>query len=132
MKRGISPLISWVIIIGSVVAMAAFMSTYLINISQSYSEKQLSQAEQVYCEDISLSVRFINITHVELANNGLFTIRELRVLSEGNPPLAYEIELKPQNNLEYAGISPAEIIPAIKIGEKLIFCADRSVSVNSP
>ncbi len=131
MKKGISPLISWVIIIGAVVAMAAFMSTYLINMSESYSEKQLSQAEQVYCEDTLLSAKFINTTHIELANKGLFTIREIRVLSEGNSPLAYEIELKPQQNLEYEIRSPAEIIPAIKIEDHIIFCTDRSVSVDS-
>ncbi len=149
-KKGISPLIATVLIIGFTVALAAIIMTWGTTFSkgmqkstEATTEEQLACAQDVDIDLSSACVKDANSLTLTLKNDGSkdiekFSVRMYKDAANvatdtttlvGAPYLgAYD--LKPQDVTiagplsGFAGtITLVEIIPVIKIGEKTLTCA---------
>ena len=84
MKRAVSPLVAWVLIIGFSIAAGMFITRWVIN---EFSDLNFGQEKDVYCEDVSMDVDSVcicpspdnNKIRVHLSNNGPFKLNRLYV-----------------------------------------------------
>ena len=80
MKRGISPLISWVLIVALAVAIGAVVVPTLIERANEWRFDPPLE----YCEDVAISLKGVckesdGVLHFNLSNNGDFTIRKVTI-----------------------------------------------------
>ncbi|MBT4630787.1 hypothetical protein HOC06_01010 [Candidatus Woesearchaeota archaeon] len=80
MKRGISPLVSWVLLIGFSVAAGILITQWAISIAQNV---EFPEDKETYCNEVQLDVESICLydgedkAHITLKNNGAFTIKRI-------------------------------------------------------
>ena len=96
MKKAISPLIAWILLIGFTVTMAAFISNWVIQqTKETFQPEKL--LESMSCEGVSFSITTICIDNVvigdcpegnkyyfdqiKVKNKGAYTIRNITILS---------------------------------------------------
>ena len=96
MKKAISPLIAWILLIGFTVTMAAFVSNWVIQqTKETFQPEKL--LESMSCEGVSFSITTICIDNVvigdcpegnkyyfdqiKVKNKGAYTIRNMTILS---------------------------------------------------
>ena len=87
-KKGVSPLLSWVFLIGFAIAMASFVGTWIIN--QTEEVEFPGEGPDIYCDSIKLSL--INVSrsidnktvNFELKNTGNFKIDQFTVGRDTN------------------------------------------------
>jgi hypothetical protein len=80
MKRGISPLISWVLIVALSVAIGAVVVPVILDKANEWDFDPPLE----YCNDISISLKGVckesdGVLHVNLSNNGDFSIQKITV-----------------------------------------------------
>ncbi|MBT4334280.1 hypothetical protein HOD61_00490 [archaeon] len=82
-KKGISPLIGWILLIGFAVAMASFVGTWMID--QTRNIEFPGEGPDMYCDSIKLSAVHIeraadnSTVNFELKNTGNFKIDQFTV-----------------------------------------------------
>jgi hypothetical protein len=78
MKRGISPLVSWVLLIGFSVAAGILITQWAISIAQNV---EFPEDKETYCNEVQLEFEDLCLSgdtaHINLKNNGAFTIKRL-------------------------------------------------------
>jgi len=79
MKKGISPLISWVLLIGFGVAMALFISNWIID---QVSNTDINEDTSIYCDQVDLRIDSVCLpsnteVRLDLSNDGVYSIRRL-------------------------------------------------------
>jgi hypothetical protein len=77
-KRGVSPLIAWVLIIGFAVSAGILITQWALNLADNID---IQQGDEIYCQDVQIDLEKAcvsgdNIT-IELSNKGLFSIKRL-------------------------------------------------------
>ena len=90
MKKAISPLISWILLIGLIIAMGALVSQYLVK--QAKQVKYEQYGSEFYCEGAAISIEDfstfphapygvseIEVFNFTILNRGRYTIKELLV-----------------------------------------------------
>lgn len=95
MKRGISPLIATVLLIGATIMIAAIVSTFIINQTKKF-EPEKFMGESSYCQDVVLGTKEVNqnacgdikqdckaIENIALVNKGTFTIKAIDINADG-------------------------------------------------
>ena len=80
MKRGISPLISWVLIVAMVVALGAVVVPTMIE----WAKEWKFDPPLEHCEDVAISLKGVckdsdGVLYVNLSNNGDFSIQKITV-----------------------------------------------------
>ncbi|MEK6948034.1 MAG: archaellin/type IV pilin N-terminal domain-containing protein [Nanoarchaeota archaeon] len=127
-KKGVSPLIAVVLLVAFSVAMAAFVSTYVINKTKKVNFESFAE-DTVLCDSVTLAydtlkdettgenklkvipVSGINnlflITGLKLKNKGSFTIYKLTITAPGQPSQEYGIlgGIKPSGSKDNTGKS---------------------------
>ncbi|MBS3155545.1 hypothetical protein J4404_03555 [Candidatus Woesearchaeota archaeon] len=85
MKKGISPLIAYILLIGMTVAMSVTVSIYLKNQAQSinFNSKEI----EVYCADVAMDAELVcknseNVLGFNLTNRGYYSISNLTISSK--------------------------------------------------
>ncbi len=158
-KRGISPLIATVLLIGFAVAMAAFVSTYIINQTKQIDVEQMIGSDELcsevslqvisddnLCEEVdvpdgtvtSCSTRIMKMPHAAFKNKGAFTIWEFVVnpeqLTSYNFSISNDVGLPPSSsggvNLPFCENHKIHIVPVIKEDGALVQCPTRSVTID--
>ena len=130
-KRGISELISWVLMIGFTVALAVIVTQFLREQAETTSENIVIDTEgDLRCSDVSLTAYCFTQDSIKIKNKGYFTIYEIRV-RKNEELTSYPINLKPGQESETLNTGPGnlDIIPIIKVEDKLLACSDRKVSL---
>ena len=160
MKKAISPLIAWILLIGFTVTMAAFISNWVIQqTKETFQPEKL--LESMSCEGVSFSITkickedgscskgpdYVGITlrDIQLINKGAFTIRNITTLSLYNPTIHSDNfdnglipgESEDMNPIEIENIcikqdgkNEIKLIPAIERDNKVSYCTDNAVILN--
>lgn len=138
-KKGISLLISWVLLVGFVVALAVFVTMW----SRQQAERNIGEVIEMIegdarCNDVSLNAE-VNCAEkkVNLVNRGYFTIYKLviRIYKiDGDVGSDNKDNLKIEYGDSYTYNFPEEferleIVPVIKIDDKFVGCSDRKAVV---
>jgi len=138
-KKGISPLIATVLLIGFVVAIAAIVMLWGKGFIEERTAKEgaLSKAK-LDCTNIN--IKFIKIDesgHVVIENRGIVEVNAFKVKYYGGPDTLIEMymSVKPLGriNIPTSGADRMDIIPAIKpkgVGAPLVPCSDKHKLVN--
>ena len=117
MKKGISPLIAAVLLVGFTIAMAAFVTNFLIQKTEESFQPETIIGSSEYCDFVSLGYtvngltvtnftavgNVKNVSGIQVTNKGSFTIWKLTIQNpgadetEGNIPLG----VKPKGVLDF-------------------------------
>jgi len=82
MKRGISPLVSWVLLIGFSVAAGILITQWAISIAQN---TEFPEDRETYCDEVQIDLENICLyrgddkAYITLKNKGAFTIKRLGI-----------------------------------------------------
>ena len=84
MRKAVSPLIAWVLIIGFSIAAGLFVTRWAIN---EFKDLNFGEDKEIYCEDVSFDLNEVCILpspnndeiRLDLSNKGLFAINRLYV-----------------------------------------------------
>lgn len=70
-KKGVSPIIAYVLLVGFAVALAAFFTTWYLKTSGATSQQQFEELEaQMLCEDAKINVGFTEDCKIKVFNTG--------------------------------------------------------------
>jgi len=88
MKKAVSPLISYIMLIGMVVAMSAIVANYLINQARDINFD--SQENAVYCTDVAMDaiiekcdIPELKVLYLNITNRGYYSISNLAIIRKG-------------------------------------------------
>lgn len=138
MKKGISPLIATVLLIGFVVAIAAIVMLWGKGFIEERTAKEgaLSKAK-LDCTNINIKFIKIDGGYVIIENRGNVEVNAFKVRYYGGPDKLIEIYIgvKPLGriNIPISSAERMDIIPAIKpkgVGAPLVPCSDKHKLVN--
>ena len=110
MKKAISPLISWVLLVGLVIAIGSFVYFWAINYARMVDPTK-GNLEEMYCDSVRISITDScrlndNTLRIDLLNKGSFKIVVLTLSREtGRNPMSSCLELLDP------GISDPGILP---------------------
>lgn len=128
MKKGISELIAFVLLIGLAVTLGVFVSRW----SLQQAQKSTTGIEEmvmgdVQCSDVAIQ-GICDGSNVKIKNRGTLTIQ---YLLKGNEKTKYcEEKLKP--NSECPPIPAGIYTPIIKIDDKLVYCSSQKQKFECP
>ncbi|GEM_PF-1812328 len=143
-KRGDGQLISWVLLVGFVVGLAAIVTMWVKDRAESTTQQQIDQAEQeLRCAETAINVAMDCPTaprDMQVTNTGKFTIQKLKIrqLDQTTQQIVIEDVVQvigpqtpPQTVSLNTNIDPLQefdIIPIIIINEKEVVCATRKIT----
>tara|TARA_B100000315_G_C14183266_1_gene409906 strand:- start:19 stop:450 length:432 start_codon:yes stop_codon:yes gene_type:complete len=136
-RRGISPLVSWVLLIGFVVGLSLMVGNWVRTQAQTTTDDVVKNVESdIRCSDVSFNAKIddcLGAPRLNLTNTGKFTISEVRVRQPGHiEPYKVVIpvnEQKTQGLSNFENTQDADIIPVITVGKNSIVCSARKVVV---
>ena len=117
-KRGVSPLIAAVLLVGFAVAMAAFVSTFVIKKTEEFKPESFIQ-DSALCESVSISYELMKNNNGDILLNfddaGDINIMHGLTIKNKGPFTVYKITINPpgQKSQEYAindGIKPGKFL----------------------
>ena len=134
-KRGISPLISWVLLIGFVVGLSLMVGNWVRTQAQTTTENVVTNVESdIRCGDVAFNAA-LDCTGLKLniTNTGKFSIVGIRVRQTGNTE-PYQLvipvnELKTQDLSNFNITKDSDIIPIISLKNNDVVCSARKVVV---
>ena len=138
-KKCISPVISWVLLLGFTISVGLMVYQYSVNQAETLTDTTVSSIEtDAKCRDVNIKVmnpQSIDCSQIGIINKGYFNIKKMNInqFDANNELLGTDIEerlLKPEENIiisVQAGTAIAEIIPFIEISEeKDVSCSDKA------
>jgi len=130
MKKGISALIGWVLLVGFSIAMAAFVTNWVIGQTEKFNPEKVAGGSEIYCNEVFLSIQDVNmednqkgevackeyenanakILNLVLKNKGKFTITKVDVSGQKSKIFNFpEDGLKPGKETGNLGNNPVKI-----------------------
>lgn len=145
-KKGDSQIISWVLLVGFVIGLAAIVTMWVKDRAESSTREQIDQAEQeLRCAETAMNVAAdctTPINDLTITNTGKFTIKKIKLrqldattgqttiedipsaLANGLPPQQTET----LNTNTINTLLQFEAIPIIALNEKEVVCVARKVT----
>ncbi len=139
-KRGISPLIATVILIGATIVIAALLWIFLSKEVKLFSDKQgvkctaqqMAEIEVVVSKCKSSGIGSDFKTIISIQNAGKTDIAGFRIKADDNPSFASEMDLNPGENKDKTlsgKISKLTLFPIVIKDGKVVTCAEKLVEV---
>jgi flagellin-like protein len=156
-KKGISPIIATVLLLGFAISLATTVFLWMKGQTETMSESTVEYAEgEMQCQNVRINVEKTGApvppdtsptcASLKISNKGYMTINQLAVRTfnpEGSklyPQSPDTNYLNPQSSncippcgvkteTGCSGCKKVEVMPIIKIGERLVGCKDRTVVV---
>lgn len=146
MKKAVSPLISWVLLIGLSVAIGALVTNWALDQAKNVNVEEMAEGG-LYCVDVFLSVDGAcivsssdgkNTIRLTLNNRGVYSITKLAVDLKSSSDLKSEIltlsspislnSVRYDQTLVYQGdIKSIKITPIVNIEGKDLSCSEKKV-----
>ncbi len=140
-KRGVSPAISWILLIGFTMALAGFSMTWMRETASSTSEKMVDNVgSDLECGDVSINAyeetsTTTGCSKVNIINRGFFTVTGVKVRS-GSGLEEITQEIKPTQealiNPTISSFLPNNeigIIPQISYKDSNLVCINKEVRI---
>ncbi len=129
-KKGVSMIISYVLLIGFSISLAIMVSMWIRGESQKVADSWEMYDCDFSCDDVFLSACY-NQDGLSVRNRGNFNIKGVRVQnSTGATNIPTNIGLD-QTEVLNIGELPNTIVPAIGEGEDVCLCADKKIEVGN-
>ena len=154
-KKAAADLIAWVLLIGFSIALAAFVTNFVIDQTKKFNPEEIVGGSKVYCEDVVLGIEeltgskgdicdidgdgisYIGL-NIKLKNKGKFTIISVKALGASIGSVS---ELQPGSdpltNTDSTSISfckkpgiNIELIPQIEVEGEKMYCAEGAAVIN--
>ena len=127
-RKGVSLIISYVILIGFSISLAIMVSMWMKGQSEEVVESWETYDCDIDCQDVFLSVCYGD--GLSVTNRGNFNIKALRIQnSTGSEIFLVNIGLGETEVLNI-GEQPINIVPAINNEGNYCFCADKKIEVD--
>lgn len=139
-KKGISPLIAWVLLIGFAVSLAGVVGVWM----KAFAGEQIGdiikdQEEDVRCNDVQLNIKLdctVTPEQASIANTGKFSLKKIVMRQSGrdNSDLALQ-NLQPQQAKtedlkSFDPVKPVDFIPVIDVEGKEVLCSAKKITTN--
>lgn len=132
-KKGVSEIISYVLLIGFAIGLGILVSTWMKDQAEKTSKTLLEdKAREVTCTDVALNAYFLSPTcdHVNITNKGHYTIKKVAVRSIfGTETKDVNILPMQSQDLYISTTTDVEIIPQIMPEKELLLCGNRKITV---
>lgn len=123
-KKGVSPIIAWILILGLTISLAAIVTNWYLGQSKEMAEKTLTTLEGgIECSEVNINVAYTNDKIqciAKIANTGKLKIDSIRINEEqlkyGKNPKEYE------NYTLDCTINKITAIPILERDKNLIAC----------
>jgi len=127
-KKGISPLIAWILILGLTVAIASIVSIWYTQKAKSMSEETFSGFETgVECSEANYNVIFDENCNAVIINTGHLKIVKIK-LSTDKGDKEYDLNLLPRKKSETLGqFEEISAVLYIQPEDKLLACPKEQV-----
>lgn len=130
MKKGVSSLIAWVLLIGFAVTLAVFVSRW----SLQQAQKSTSGVEDmvmgdIQCSDVAIS-GFCENGKIKIKNRGTLNIIGFR--KDGKETMFEDDPLKPGGIAYPTGVYKGSFVPIIEIEGKKVLCASQKQDFECP
>lgn len=151
-KKASADLIAYVLLIGFTIALAAFVTNWVIDQTKKFNPEEVVGGSKVYCEDVVLGIEEITGSKggscevdgdmysgldITLKNKGKFTIIGTKALGANMDSISISPGSDPTTNTIITKISfckkqgiNIEIIPQIEVEEKKFYCAESATVIN--
>jgi len=136
MKRGVSILISWVLLVGFAVTLALLVTVWVKQTAEEAAKELEETAEQeTRCSNVAVNA-YMDCTRsndMTVSNRGTFTITKVRfrqlenVYDEDKLLDPGKAETQPLNSM-FDSSKPIDIIPVIQIEGKEVICVTRKIT----
>lgn len=129
-KKGISEIISWVLLIGFAVSLAVIVTTWTLKNTEKTTEGVVKMVTgDMRCSEvyINLEVDCVNKQLKAAMNNGKFKISTI-LIRAGSYNDKREIDLMPNDKIDLNigfNSESIEVVPLIKVDRELIGCSDK-------
>jgi FlaG/FlaF family flagellin (archaellin) len=143
MKKGVSPAISWILLIGLSITLAGIVTVWVRTTAEDTAERITQNVESdIRCSDVSINTyeESSNCSKINIQNKGLFSIHAIKVISLGN---VEEVSTSPQFPLKPGDstsiplniVTPLPgnkigIIPVTKVDKDMLACMEKEISVS--
>ena len=133
MKKGISEIISWVLLIGFAVSLAAIVTIWTLRNTEQTTESVVRMVnEDIKCSEVYINLGVdCNTKTLTIINNGKFKIDKV-LIRDGSSSSQIQIDLMPNNqqvlNSAFSSNS-IEVIPLVKAEKELIGCSNKAKEV---
>jgi len=140
-KKGVSPAISWIILIGMAVTMAGVVTVWTRGLAEDSTDRVIGNVEKdLRCDDIVIHAYEAtgpNCASVTIGNRGLFSISGYKIRDAGGiQDITLTSSLAPQTekteSLSSSPISPGNtisIIPVTMVEKEEVPCLTKEVTV---
>ena len=141
MKRGISELISYVLLLGLAIALGILVINWFKDqATTTITEIEATTETEMLCADVSLNGAIntdCSTGDLNISNRGYHKIDSIKVRSRINTnsnliSTNYNVNLNPGES-QSLNINPSveqiDILPLIKLNDKLVVCTDRKVTI---
>ncbi|MEK6903851.1 MAG: archaellin/type IV pilin N-terminal domain-containing protein [Nanoarchaeota archaeon] len=137
-KKGISPLISWVILIGFAVSLAGVVGVWMKAFAGDTAGKIIKdQEEDLRCIDVTLNVKLncaVAPERVYVTNTGKFSLKKLVMRQSGQDNSDLDLQslapqqAKTEDLKSFDPVKPVDFIPVIDVEGKEVLCNSRIVT----
>lgn len=125
-KKGISPIIAWVLILGFTIALGAIVTNWYLQQSKKTTESTLGTMEgEMECNDVKINVAFTQSASgcvLKVSNTGMLRIDSIRV---NNKQMSYDKnpkEYRNYSNTDICSQTKITVLPLIKRDKNLVAC----------
>ena len=131
-KKGVSVVISWVLLVGLSVALAVMVTTWSKQHAQDTTDFIIKDVEgDLKCSDVAMKAFIITppCTNINVSNAGYHTIQKVSLRHQFGTE-EVDTELVPQQGSKVLNIdipSKVEIIPVVSSGKDFIGCIDKKL-----
>ena len=133
MKKGISEIISWVLLIGFAVSLAAIVTIWTLRNTEQTTEGVVKMVtKDIRCSDVFINLGVDCTTKtLTIKNDGRFKIEKL-IIRTGVTSNTVEQTLMPNEEKTLYNIDftdTVEVVPLLKLDKEFIGCSDKSKEV---
>ena len=134
-KKGMSEIIAWILLLGFSISLAVIIFNWTRTHTEELTKSTVSFVEgKLECQEIAINVAanddcsIITITNKGKLTIDQFAIRTFRQDYENTLIEATQLSPKQSKQLNILSSNKIEVIPIVKIKEKLIGCNDKRIS----
>jgi len=148
-KRGISPIIATVLLLGFAIALATTVFLWMHGQTKTMSKSTVEYVEgEMQCQNIRINLLKTDgktCNNLDVSNKGYLVINQLSIKvfpNTGDSPELQNVDLSPQSNqcqptpcgittkaTHCGDCEKVEVMPIITIGERLVGCKDKILAM---
>jgi len=142
MKKGVSPTISWILLIGLSISLAGVVTVWVRSTAEDTADRITQNVESdIRCADISINAyeETSGCSKITIQNKGLFSLHAIKVVSLGKvdeisssqfPLIPGDSATIDLNIASLLADNKIGIIPVTKVDDNMLACLEKEITIS--